>query len=118
MKYIVTLFCVFVIQLTAFSQTANNGNIPIKKEDALKFKTALEALGLPPVYKIVEGNIMLFHKGDIFFIGVAQNELTKTDFYSTVSSQAKTGDILSFSNLILNKDGRRIKIMDKTYIFL
>ena len=83
--------------------------IPITKEAVLKFKTLNEALGIPATYEVLKYTVMHIDSNGISIS--LQGENIKSIF-----SYALVGSKIIFTNILLKKGERQIKLEDKVYI--
>ena len=110
------LFSFFIIlNLTITAQKNNPNAIPITKEDALKFKTVNDVLNLPLAYEVTACTIFFTFKDGIMY-PVGPQTPANPSIRSMIFS-AKAGNRMTFTDIILKKGDRRIKLESKTYIF-
>lgn len=107
--------CFIFLSLTLCAQKVNSNAIPITKEDALKFKTLNDALNLPMTYEVTACTIFFTFKDEIMYPIGPQTPANPS--IRTMISSVKAGNRMTFTDIILKKGDRQIKLESKTYVF-
>jgi len=110
MRKSLILFSFFLTSLCCTAQKDKSTNaIPITKEATLKFKTLNEALGIPATYEVLKYTVMCIDSNATLIL--AHEENIRSTF-----SRTSVGVKIIFTNILLKKGDRQIKLEDKVYV--
>ena len=105
------IICFCIAYWATIAQTDKSASpIPISKEAALKFKTINEVLELPDIYRVLHYTV--------WFSDPERGLSTPGKEWSipSIFSNTGVGTQIIFTDILLKKGERQIKLADKEYI--
>jgi hypothetical protein len=116
-------FLILIISTRLCAQANNNpfvsGDIP-RDSTFWKKVTVEQMLGLPQAYKVSSCSIHYVHKDEFIYIGYNQNPnmcLGSFDALRRLAQNAKAGDKILLSDIMVVKGDRKIKWAEKAILF-
>jgi hypothetical protein len=107
-------FCLIFFYTIAQKDKSTNA-IPITKEDALKFTTLNQVLGIPSTYH-VESYKVIYNLVDTPEKHREARTRVSTQDISYLFRGTVSGDVVTFTQILLKKGDRQIKLEDKVYV--
>lgn len=109
MKKAAIIICFCLTYYVSIAQKDRSTNsIPITKEEASKFKTINEALALPDTYQVLNYKVMYIDSNSVSIPGKWSIPL--------IFSRTAVGTKIIFTDILLKKGERQIKLADKVYV--
>ena len=116
MKNLILLICLCLVGISATAQ-APAAPIPITRDSALRIRTGQEALGIPLTDVIVSGTVYVIDRKSSYKRIWNPEKGMSDNVIKQLLKQCEPHDRLVFSDFVVLRDGKEVKIDKKTFVF-
>jgi hypothetical protein len=117
MKNIFILICLCLCYMASIAQAPRPEPTPITRDSALKLRTGQEALGIPLTDSIVSGTVSFITRNSNDSKTWSPAKGMSDNLIQQLIKQSHTHDRMVFSDFVVSRRGKQIKIDKKTFVF-